>query len=104
MITVENDEKISAAEFAAGMVEGTAKTEYIGGTKVVSARLPVPLAVYVQAMAQKMGKTRAACIEMLLEVGLEEVRNHLSEETCKELFEIEQELFRDEYGQEASEC
>ena len=100
MITTEDGEEVSAAEFAAGMVEGTAKTEYVGGTKVVSARLPVHLAVYLQAMAQKMGKTRAACMEMLLEVGLEEVRKHLSEETCKELSAIEQELFRDEYGQE----
>ena len=104
MITLDNGEEISAAEFAAGMVEGTAKTEYVGGTKVVSARLPVHLAVYLQAMAQKMGKTRAACMEMLLEVGLEEVRKHLSEATVKELFAIEQELFRDEYPQEEASC
>ena len=98
MITTEDGEEISAAEFAAAMVEGNAKTEYSGGTKVISVRLPVHLAVQLQALAQKMAKTRNAAVEMLLEVGLEEVRSRLSEETCKELHEIEQELYRDAYN------
>lgn len=98
MITVDKDDQLSAAEFAAALVEGNAKTEYSGGTKVISVRLPVHLAVQVQALAQKSGKTRNASVEMLLEVGLQEVRAHLSDETCKELHEIEQELFRDAYN------
>lgn len=97
MITTDEGEEISAAEFAAAMVEGKAKTEYTGGTKVMSVRLPVHLAVQLQALAQKSGKTRNATVEMLLGVGLEEVRIRLSDEACQELHEIEQELFRDAY-------
>lgn len=95
----ENDEiKVSQAEIAAGMVEGTAKADYMGETKVISVRIPASMIVLVQAMAQKMGKTRNAAVAMLLEVGLEEVRKRLSDETVQELHEIEQELFRDLYN------
>lgn len=94
-----NDEiEVSQADFAAGMVEGTANTDYVGETKVISVRLPATMVVRVQAMAQKMGKTRNAAVTMLLEVGLEEVRNRLSDETCQQLHDIEQELFRDLYN------
>ncbi|MDH0383725.1 hypothetical protein [Comamonas aquatica] len=94
-----NDEiEVSQAEIAAGMVEGTAKTDYMGETKVISVRIPASMIVLVQAMAQKMGKTRNAAVAMLLEVGLEEVRKRLSDETVQELHEIEQELFRDLYN------
>jgi len=97
MITLETGEEISAAEHAAALVEGKAKSTYIGATKVTSVRLPAHLSVQLQALAQKSGKTRNATFAMLLEVGLEEVRSRLSDEVCQELHEIEQELFRDEY-------
>lgn len=97
MITLDSGEEISAAEHAAALVEGKAKTTYMGVTKVTSVRLPAHIAVQLQALAHKSGKTRNATVAMLLEVGLEEVRNRLSDEVCQELHEIEQELFRDEY-------
>lgn len=101
MFTTDDGEKISAADHAAQIVEGTGKTEYIGSTKVISVRLPVLLANRLQALAQKSGKTRNATVSMLLEVGLEEVASRLSDETCEELLEIESELNADESGEEA---
>ena len=98
MFTLEDGEEIRVADHAAQIVEGTGKSEYIGATKVISVRLPSVLAVRLQALAQKSGKTRNATVATLLEVGLEEVRVRLSEETCQELHEIEQELLRDEFG------
>lgn len=95
---MEYEPEIRAAEHTAAIVEGTAKTEYIGPTKVISVRLPSSLAARVQALAQKSGKTRNAMVSSLLEVGLEEVRSLLSDETVAELHEIEQELLRDEFG------
>lgn len=97
MITLEDGEVISSADQAAAIVEGTAESTYIGVSKVISVRLPVVLATSVQALAHKSGKTRNAAVAMLLEVGLEEVRQRLSEDTLTELHSIEQELLRDAF-------
>ena len=56
----------------------------------------MPLAVHLQAMAQKSGKSRNATIATLLDVALEEVRERLDDETIQELQAIEQELWADE--------
>jgi predicted DNA-binding protein len=104
VITTEDGEEISAADHAAGIVEGTGKTEYRGITKVISVRLPLHLAIQLQALAQKSGRTRNATVATLLEVGLEEVRMRLSDETAQELQEIEIELHNDEFGHQEEEA
>lgn len=91
-------ESIREADHAANIIEGRGVTDYIGATKVISVRLPSILAARVQALAHKSGKTRNASVSMLLEVGLQEVVDRLSEETKAELHAIEQELLRDELG------
>ena len=95
-ITTDDGEVIKAADHAAAIVEGRGKTEYIGSTKLITIRIPMPLAVQLQAMAQKSGKSRNATIATLLEVGLEEVRERLDQSTLEDLQTIEQELFSDE--------
>ena len=95
-ITTDDGEVIKAADHAAAIVEGRGKTEYIGLTKLITIRIPMPLAVQLQAMAQKSGKSRNATIATLLEVGLEEVRERLDQSTLEDLQTIEQELFSDE--------
>lgn len=96
-IQTDDGEVIRAADHAAAIVEGRAKTEHVGTTKVLSVRLPTFLAAQVQALAHKSGKTRNATIGTLLEVGLEEVRGRLAEDTIKELVAIEAELLQEEY-------
>ena len=100
-ITTDDGEVIKAADHAAAIVEGRGKTEYVGTTKLITIRIPMPLAVQLQAMAQKSGKSRNATIATLLEVGLEEVRERLDETTLDDLQTIEQELFTDELHQMA---
>ena len=100
-ITTDDGEVIKAADQAAAIVEGRGKTEYFGTTKLITIRIPMPLAVQLQAMAQKSGKSRNATIATLLEVGLEEVRERLDETTLEDLQTIEQELFTDEHHQMA---
>ena len=100
-ITTDDGEVIKAADHAAAIVEGRGKTEYVGATKLITIRIPMPLAVQLQAMAQKSGKSRNATIATLLEVGLEEVRERLDETTLDDLQTIEQELFTDELHQMA---
>lgn len=99
MIEIEDGVFISAAEHAAAIVEGRGKTEYIGSTKVISARLPSTLVCEIQGLAHKSGKTRNATICMLLEVGLEAVKAHLSPETLEELQAITSEHFSDLVGE-----
>lgn len=93
----DDGERITEADHAASIVEGRGVTNYVGPSKVISIRLPADIVVRAQAMAHKSGKTRNAMMCTLLEVGLEEVRGRLSDETVSALHEIEQELFRDEY-------
>ena len=95
-ITTDDGEVIKAADHAAAIVEGRGKTEYVGLSKLVTIRIPMPLAVQLQAVAQKSGKSRNATIATLLEVGLEEVRERLDETTLEELQTIEKELYSDE--------
>lgn len=94
--TTDDGDVIKAADHAAAIVQGRGKTEYIGTTKLITIRIPMPLAVQLQAMAQKSGKSRNATIATLLEVGLEEVRERLDESTLADLQTIETELFSDE--------
>ena len=98
MFTTDEGDVIRAADQAASVVEGRGKSEYSGITKVISVRLPVILAAQVQALSHKSAKTRNFTVTSLLEVGLEEVRERLSEETLKDLAEIEQELLHDEFN------
>ena len=96
----DDGEVIKAADHAAAIVEGRGKTDYVGTTKLITIRIPMHLAVQLQAMAQKSGKSRNATISTLLEVGLEEVRDRLDEATMTELLAIEQELFSDTQHEE----
>ena len=93
--TTDDGEVIKAADQAAAIVEGRGKTEYVGCTKLITIRIPMHLAIQLQAMAQKSGKSRNATIATLLEVGLEEVRERLDDQTIDQLREIEQELYTD---------
>lgn len=88
----DDGEVITAADHAAGIIEGTAKTEYVGATKVISVRLPLFQAIKIQALAMKSGKTRNATIGTLLEVGLEEVLDRLTDETLAQVDQIESQL------------
>ena len=85
----DDDEVITAAEQAAGIVSGTGRTEYIGVTKIVSVRMPQHTADRLQALAHKSGKSRNATICTFLDVAIEEVEKRLSKEVLREVDEIE---------------
>ena len=103
--TTDDGEVIKAADQAAAIVEGRGKTEYVGVSKLITIRVPDHLAIKLQAMAHKSGKSRNATIATLLEVGLEEVRERLDDSTIDELAAIEQEIYTDRANNEgADEC
>jgi len=97
MIVLDDGEVISAAQHAAGILEGTAKTTYSGVTKVISVRMPSLLLAELQGFAHKSGKSRNSVIATLLEVGLEEVKKHASPQALEELKEITHEHLQDAF-------
>jgi predicted DNA-binding protein len=99
MLTTDESEVIQAADQVAAIVEGRGENSYVGVTKVTSVRLPLHLAVKLQALAHKSGKTRNAMIVNLLEVGLEEVHQRLTPKTLQELQELESEALADQSGE-----
>jgi predicted DNA-binding protein len=99
MLTTDEGEVIQAADQVAAIVEGRGENTYIGVTKVTSVRLPLHLAVKLQALAHKSGKTRNAMMVNLLEVGLEEVYQRLAPKTLEELQDLESEALSDQSGE-----
>ena len=83
--TTNDGEVITAAEQAAGIIDGTGKTEYVGITKVLSIRIPEHTARRIQALSEKSGKSRNATICTFLDVAIDEVEKHLSKEFLQEL-------------------
>jgi predicted DNA-binding protein len=92
MAKAQTVETITAADQAAAIVEGTGETTYIGTSHVVSVRIPGNVLCAVQALANVAGKTRNSMFITLIEVGLEEVTNRLSDETLKKVGQIEFQL------------
>ena len=84
-ITTDDGEMVREADHVAALVEGSAETNFLGVTKVLSARLPITQVVELEAIAEKSGKTRNAMLSMLLAVGIEEVRAGLKPKTIKEI-------------------
>lgn len=84
-IETEDGEVIREADHVAALIEGNADTNFMGVTKVLSARLPMVQVAEIEAIAEKSGKTRNAMLSMLLAVGIEEVRASLKTKTLKEI-------------------
>jgi predicted DNA-binding protein len=101
MFTLEDGEVVRAADHAAAIVEGRGKTEYVGASKIVSVRVPLHLFTELQALAHLSGKTKNATFVTLLEVGIEEVKERLSDDTIKNLDEIKAEQFPEIYNEVA---
>ena len=99
MIITDECTEIPAADEVASIIEGRGESSYVGNTKVISIRLPKHLAVKVQALSHKSGKTRNAMLCSLLDVGVEEVTKRLKPETLAQLQELESEALSDQAGE-----
>lgn len=84
-IETDDGQVIREADHVAALIEGNADTNFMGVTKVLSARLPMVQVAEIEAIAEKSGKTRNAMLSMLLSVGIEEVRAGLKTKTLKEI-------------------
>lgn len=77
--------EVSAAEMLAAVVSGSGEHLSVMAIKPISFRIPLTALARVDALAYKANKSRNAMLNMLVDVGLEEVLRHLPENTFQEI-------------------
>lgn len=85
MRRLKENSQVSAAEMVASIVVGAGSSINIAAVRSVSYRVPVSMLARVDALAEKSGKSRNAMLNLLVDVGLEEVLSLLSENDFQEL-------------------
>lgn len=76
---------VSAVDVLASVVSGTGKHRSISVARPVSYRVPIATLARVDALAEKAGKSRNSMLNMLVDVGLEELFSRLSQENLEEV-------------------
>ena len=77
--------EVSAAEMVASVVSNNGEQFSSMTVKPISFRFSIHVLARVDALASKGNKSRNAMLNMLLDVGLEEVLRHLPENTFEEI-------------------
>lgn len=77
--------EVSAAQIVASVVSNSGEHFSSMAVKPISFRVPLHTLARVDALAGKGNKSRNAMLNMLLDVGLEEVLRHLPENTFEEI-------------------
>jgi hypothetical protein len=88
---IENE--VSNTEHVAAMLSGNATTNSVSAVKVVAYRVPMHLLGPVDAMSKKAGKSRNAMLNLLVRVGIDEVRKQLSDDAAEALTLAESEAY-----------
>ena len=91
--------EVNEAEITASIIEGRGESTWVGATKVISLRLPITHEAELQAFAHRSGKTRNSMAAMLLESGMEQVKQHLSDEAIAEIRLLMNERLADEFAE-----
>jgi len=78
-------EEVTNTQHVAAMVSGHATGSSIALVKTISYRLPISLLGPVDAMANKAKKSRNAMLNLLLQVGIDEVRRQLDPDAAESL-------------------
>jgi predicted DNA-binding protein len=82
-------EDVSAADQLAAVVAGTGISASSSVARAISYRVPVSTLSRVDALAAKSGKSRNAMLNLLVNVGLEEVFVRLSQDDFREVQSLE---------------
>ena len=75
-----SEELPTKTEHVASIISGTGKSSGVSSAKAISYRIPVWLLARVDAMAGQAGNSRNAMLNLLLDVGIQEVGDELPEE------------------------
>jgi hypothetical protein len=84
-IKIDDSESISQAEHVAGILSGTAQTTMVAAMHSVSYRVPMHVLATVDAMAAQSKKSRNAMFNLLVQVGIDEVREKLDQDVAERL-------------------
>jgi len=87
------DNEVTNTEHVALMLSSNATSNMVAVMKVVAYRVPLHLLGPVDAMAKKAGKSRNAMLNLLVQVGIDEVRKQLSDDVAEALVVGESEAF-----------
>lgn len=86
-------ELIPKAALAAAVLSGKAEAMHRGQTIAVMLRMPIYTLAKIDAFAAQSGKKRGGVINMLCEVGIEAVQEHMSPEVGEQLVQLESEAW-----------
>jgi predicted DNA-binding protein len=90
---VEQKEILNKADLLAAMATGNVQMDTKGQVVPFMVRVPIWVAAKVDSLAKQLGKSRAATVSYLLDVGLEEVHQRLDQATLEKLMLNEAEAF-----------
>jgi hypothetical protein len=90
---VEQQEILNKADLLAAMATGNLQMDTKGQLVPVMVRVPIWIAAKVDALAKQIGKSRAATVSYLLDVGLEELHQRVDQATQERLMLNEAEAF-----------
>lgn len=82
------NEEVSQAAHVAGILAGTNTNAMTAAVRPVAYRAPVHLLAVVDAMAAHSKKSRNAMINLLLQVGIDEVRENLDQQDIIEKLSV----------------
>lgn len=77
----------------AAVLSGQAEAMHKGVTVPVQLRMPIYTLAKIDALAAQSGKRRSGVINMLCEVAIEEVQEHMLQEVAEQLVQLEAEAF-----------
>ena len=93
------NQEVSQAEHVAGILAGTSSQKSIAAVRPVAYRAPVHLLAVVDSMAAHSKKSRNQMLNLLLQVGIDEVRDNLDEDVIEKLSIAEAQILSDLSGE-----
>jgi predicted DNA-binding protein len=83
--TKQSTKQPTEAQMLAAVIAGNGEITHAGSLRGISFRMPVITIARVDAMAQKASKSRNQMLNMLLDVGIDAVYEHFTQEQIEEL-------------------
>lgn len=93
------NEEVSQAQHVAGIVSGTSSQKGVAAVRPVAYRAPVYLLAIVDSMAAQSKKSRNQMLSLLLQVGIDEVRDNLEEDVIEKLSIAEAQILSELSGE-----
>lgn len=97
-IQISETEFVTQAEHVAGVIAGIGSNINTHSAKALVYRCPIDILVVVDSMASQAKKSRNAMLTLLLQVGIDEVRENLDVVTIEKLSVAEAQSIQQHYA------